>query len=209
MAEQERGIRAQRQQRRAEQGSAARYRAVDLHHQRRIAPRAHRLAIQRVIAVARRHLLERQVAVAQGRQRADCDDRIDIVMRVGHAAAKRGVRLLFHQPQTVAGQRLRRAIDLDIEPRQLSHHQMIGQPRQEALIVRCREAMAIDQPGFEFKSDPGAALCEKRPRRSWSISRAVSSWRRATNARWSASVKPAAPISWPDRPAPCPVCPPS
>ena len=41
---------------------------------------------------------------------------------------------------------------------------MIGQPRQEALIVRCREAMAIDQPGFEF--EPAArAFAGKRAAR--------------------------------------------
>ena len=57
----------------------------------------------------------------------------------------------MHVPQAAPGERLRGTVELDVETRQLRHHQRVAEALEEGLVARDGAAIGIDQPRLEFE----------------------------------------------------------
>jgi hypothetical protein len=143
---------------------------VDVDARRLAATQAHELLVECAVAVLVGHVVEHQVTLT--RSRPDTDHHQPRVACRGRPAACRPVRfeLVVQAPQAVPRERLGCAVQLDVEARQLGHHQRARELPKEGVVARRRSRVATDQPrleleprmlGVRVKAPPGQLAAEK------------------------------------------------
>ena len=118
------------------------------------------LFVEGEVAVARRDVREREVAIAQRRQDANHDGRSVDVATYFKTAAPSGFKLRLEATQAMPGSSLRRAVQLYIEAGKLWYHQWMREPFQKLLVLRHGQAIATEQTGFELEPDHGFGVIE-------------------------------------------------
>ena len=127
--------------------------AADVYRNCTTVARPHDLLVEGMVPVEGRHVREAEIGFADGGQDADHHERgVEVVSDVD-AVAPCCFELPLQPQQRAGNERLRCAVQLDVEPGELRHHEGIGKGGEIGFVDRRREQAVVDQPGFQLEPD--------------------------------------------------------
>ena len=116
--------------------------------------------VQRLVAHQRGHVLRVQQFRADGRQNAHRGEPAAELIRAGPADVPGRREFVVDARKDVPAERRRAAVQLDVEGRQLRHHQRTVDGFEQPLVVRMRLPLGIHDPRFQLEADDVAPLAE-------------------------------------------------
>ena len=143
-----------------EMGRTQVFPALDIDGQRIALAQSQDLFIEGAETGESGHVFERQVFGKYGRQVADHGHLGIELVRGRDTIRPGGFEFVVKFGKGLAGQRLRGAVDFDIETCKLGYNDVIGQPFQKGLVDRRRPMISVHQPGLELEAYPGRRVVE-------------------------------------------------
>ena len=132
--------------------------ALDVQNQRVTAAQPHDLFVERRVALHVGHIGTYQVGIAGAGQDAGHHQRVAGLAGDPLTIRPSGAQLKLHLTERIVLQGARLGVQLDVETRQLRHHQRVVEAGQEVLIVGVGAAVTAHQPGLQLETANIAAI---------------------------------------------------